>query len=49
MEAAERVKIMSSTDGDETFSPLSPRASTHKVRPQCTAPHWTAYCWRVNL
>lgn len=32
MEAAERVKIMSSTDGDETFSPLSPRVSTHKVR-----------------
>lgn len=32
MEAAERVKIMSSADGDENFSPLSPRASTHKVR-----------------
>lgn len=31
MEAAERVKIMSSADGDENFSPLSPRASTHKI------------------
>lgn len=46
MEAAERVKIMSSADGDENFSPLSPRASTHKVR--STAPHHTASCWQVN-
>lgn len=40
MEAAERVKIMSSADVDENFSPLSPRASTHKVRSaSSTTPH----------
>lgn len=32
MEAAERVKNMSSADEDEMFSPLSPKASTQKVK-----------------
>ncbi|XP_033489995.1 uncharacterized protein lsp1a isoform X1 [Epinephelus lanceolatus] len=33
MEAAERMKILSvsSSDGDETFSPFSPKTSTHKI------------------
>lgn len=31
MRAAERVKTMSSAEGEENFSPLSPRASAHKV------------------
>lgn len=31
MEAAERMRSMSEPDGDENFSPLSPRASTHKI------------------
>lgn len=36
MEAAERVKNMSSADEDEMFSPLSPKASTQKVKvPHC--------------
>lgn len=33
MEAAERMKSLStsSTEGDELFSPFSPKVSTHKV------------------
>lgn len=34
MEAAERMKSLStsSVDGDETFSPFSPKTPTHKVK-----------------
>lgn len=43
MKAAERMKSMSSAEGDENFCPLSPRASAHKVRRCCItalrAPH----------
>lgn len=38
MEAAERVKNMSSADEDEMFSPLSPKASTQKVKVSIAAP-----------
>lgn len=51
MEAAERMKSlsMSSVDGDEMFSPISPKTPTHKVNKTKMNELYSRFCKRDSI